>query len=365
MKRKATGGAMAHAAAVAMAAVAVLAAAVCAEERTETFEKRIPLERAKAIVVKNARGDIRIVGDKKAGEIFCAYVKEVRGRKREDVERIFNALSLEVERSGDTIVIEAVYPKRSEGEWGLLSLITQRYASMSIEMDMTVPAGVAVAVTTGSGDVDLSEIDGVVEVATASGDVEVSRVGGDIEIQVASGGIDAADIAGAAELATASGDVSARRIGKSAVVRSASGDIEVADVKGDLVIAGTSGDVEVENVGSLEFSGTSGNASFRGVRGDVAASTSTGDVTLVAAPDGQASIEIVTSSGDISLEFEKMIAGGFALKAQTTSGEIAVTLPIKLHKVGRHYLAGVVGDGKSLVVVETSSGDISVTGPED
>ena len=349
-------------AAVVVAAVAVIAVAARADERRETLEKRAPLDGAKRIVVKNARGDVFVEGEVGRGDIRCEYVKLARGRKRDEIDRSLAAMDVEMKRSGDVLEIEAVYPKRAEGNRGLFSLIMQRYTNVTIDMRIQVPAEAAVAVSGGSGDVDVAGIAAAVEISASSGDIAARRIGGSLEIQVSSGDIDVEDAAGPVELSAASGDIDVRRVDTRVVVQSASGDVVASDLGGDIVVASASGDVEVSGVGSVEFRGTSGNAVFAGVRGGVAASSASGDLKVVASPAGAVNFDLVSSSGGIVLAFERDLPGGFSLKVQTTAGEIAVSLPIKLHKVSRRYLAGVVGEGKSLVAIETSSGNITITG---
>ena len=172
-------------------------------------------------------------------------------------------------------------------------------------------------------------------------------------------------VTGNAFLSSASGNIEAHHVSGDAVVGSASGDIKLSEIGGDLTATSTSGDVTVNGVRGVVFSGTSGSAQFTGVRGRVAASTASGDVEVTASPTSAADYEIRTSSGQIELRFDNAVKGGFALKAQTTTGDISVTLPIKVTKVTRHYLAGVVREGRSVVVLETASGDITVSEPEE
>ncbi len=344
-----------------LAAVAVIAVAAHAEEREDTLEKRAPLDGAKRIVVKNARGDIRIVGEQGRDEVRCQYLKRARGRNRDEIDRVFAAMDVAVTRSGDDLVIEAVYPERGEGNRGLLAFIMQQYTSMSVDLDISAPASVAIAVTASSGDVEVAGISGAVEISAASGDIDARRIGASLDVQVSSGDIVAEDVEGPVKLATASGDIDAVRVKKDAAVQSASGDITITAVGGGIVLSSMSGDVSVDGAGSVEFSGTNGNALFTGVRGGVKAGTASGDIEVTASPAGPASFEMTTSSGDIVLVFASALPGGFALKARTTVGDISVRLPIEVHKVGRRYLSGIVGEGKSLVEIETSSGNISIS----
>lgn len=356
---------------VALGSFALAAALGCAVadaaafEREERFEKRVPLEGATRIVIANARGDVRVTGERNRADVQCECVKTVRGRNADESNALFEQMTLEVKRSGSDLVITARYPERGSASRGLIAFLRRQYSTMSIDIDAALPAGMPVEVTTASGDVELGDMLAAVTITTASGDVAAAGVGGDLAVTVSSGDITVERAEGTASLSTASGDISAFRIGKGLVAQTASGDIEAGEIEGDLTASSASGDVSVEGVGGVAYNGTSGEAVFRGVRGGVSVSLATGDVTVEAAPAAAAGFEIRTSSGTISLSFLKPVPGGFAFKAETTSGDMEVNLPIKVHSVGRHKLEGVVGAGKSVVRLETASGDISVIEAEE
>jgi DUF4097 and DUF4098 domain-containing protein YvlB len=349
------------------AAAAVVIAVVCAGsagayEREETMQKSIPLEGASRITVMNSRGDVKVIGEKGRGAISCEYVKRIRGRRQDEADRLFALMDVVVSRDAGGIKVEARYPDETSGDHNILSLLMQHYEGLSLDLNLTVPAGLEVKIITSSGDVQVASVTAPVEITSASGDVEATGIG-TLKAAVSSGDITVSSAAGNVFLGTSSGDVNASRVGGDATVQSSSGDITLSGIVGDLTGSSTSGDVEVEGVRNVVFSGTSGSARFTGVRGNVEAAVSSGDVEVGAAPESAADYEIRTSSGLIELTFERVLAGGFALKAQTTSGDISVSLPIKVTKVSRHYLAGLVRNGKSVVVLETASGDISVSEP--
>jgi len=228
-----------------------------------------------------------------------------------------------------------------------------------------VPAGTDVKIVTSSGDARLSNILGSAEITSASGGVEATGIGRDLKVDMSSGDMAVSDIRGSAVLNSASGDIEAQGLAGDVRVQSASGDIDLSELGGRLTAASTSGDIVVEGVGAVVYSGTSGSARFAGVRGGVVITVSTGDVEVGAAPEAAANYELRSSSGTIELRFERPMKSGYVLKAQTTSGDISVNLPIEVTRVGRHQLAGVVRGGKSLVVLETASGDIIVSEPEE
>jgi DUF4097 and DUF4098 domain-containing protein YvlB len=274
-------------------------------------------------------------------------------------------LDVDLKREKGDLTISARYPDSSNRQGNILSYLMQRYAGLTIDMTVTVPAELDVKVVIASGDAQVASILGSVEIVSASGDVEVAGVGKDLKIDVSSGDLVASGVAGKAYLSSASGDIEAHHIEGDATVRSASGDVMLSEVGGDLAAASASGDVTVEGVGAVTYSGTSGSATFTGVRKGVTATVSTGDIEVHAAPTVRANYEIRTSSGGIELVFDAPVPGGFLLKAETTSGDISVDLPISVSKVGRHELAGAVREGKSVVLLETASGDITVNEHEE
>ncbi len=367
MKRIQTGLAPARAlrAVAGVALVLFCAGAARAYEREETFQKTIPLEGAKRISVTNAQGDVKVIGEKGRTSIACEYVKHVRGKRQDEADRLFALMDVSVTREGTLLTIAARYPEETRaGARGVLSLLMAHYGGLSVDLNVTVPADLPLKVVTASGDVQVASMSGEVEIASASGDIEATGIG-ILKAGVSSGDMTISSVAGKATLGSASGDIEAHQIGGDAAVQSASGDMQLSAIGGDLTVSSTSGDVEVEGVGGVAFSGTSGSARFGGVRGSVEASAASGDIEVIAVPDGPADYELRTSSGIITIDFERILKNGFALKAQTTSGDISVSLPIKVTKVSRHYLAGVVRGGRSLVALETASGDIVVNEPEE
>jgi len=355
---------VARCAALLVLLVAFAATAAFAYEREETFQKRLPLQGAKRIIVTNSVGDVKVIGEKGRSDIFCEYTKSIRGRDQDEADRIFNLMDIEVSRDGNDLAIKARYPDRSSRDRSILSMLVQHYAGMSLDLNLAVPAGMDVEIVSASGDVELASVLGAATITSASGEVEAVGVG-DLKVDVSSGDMTVSEVSGKAVLSSSSGDVEAHAIKGNLSVRSSSGEIVLSGIGGDLAVQTTSGDVTTEGVRGVDYSGTSGSARFTGVRGPVTAIATSGDIEVDAAPESMANYEMRTSSGQLALSFERVLKGGFALKVRTTSGDISTTLPITVTKVGRHYLIGVVRDGKSTVVLETASGDIEVSEPEE
>jgi DUF4097 and DUF4098 domain-containing protein YvlB len=67
-----------------------------------------------------------------------------------------------------------------------------------------------------------------------------------------------------------------------------------------------------------------------------------------------------SSSGDVVAELDTGV--GCTLAMRTSSGSIDVDVPARTRSVSRRAVTAMVGDGRAPVEIETSSGDLTVTG---
>ena len=356
-----------------VAAVLLLAAVVAccgyagsvaaASKHEETSRSTIEIKGETSLVILGTKGNIVVTGEEGRKEIFLEVVKCVKAESKEEARRFISEMKIVVVRDGGEIRIKTEYPKSSRSGKNIFSYILGRGPMMRMDMKLQVPQGLELSVNTASGDISASRMTGPVDMNAASGDIEASHVGNTLKISVASGDIDVVNVEGKASLYSASGDITARRIAGDADVRTSSGDVDLMELGVNLNLITASGDVIVDGVGNVTYSGTSGSARFLDVKGGVDASASSGDLSFRLLPSGEVDYIVRTSSGEIKLSFLTEMCGGYVLKAGTTTGEMSINLPIKVSKVGRHYVAGQVREGKSKVLLETSSGDITITEP--
>ena len=349
-----------------IAAVAGGAAAVAAASWYEEMEqKTISVEGEKLLVIITKSGDILVTGEDGRDEISLRLVKKVKADDAEEAEKLASMMELEVTRDDTVLRISTEYPRQGREKRSLLSYLFDRYPKMKMELVLLVPAELALEVETASGDVAVEEMQGEIDITAASGDIKVENAGGNVIVHVASGDIDVTGMGGSAKLVSASGDVEGRDIAGECIVNTASGDIELSNLDGDLEMRPVTGDASIDGVGSVDYSGMSGSGRFVDVRGGVTASAASGDLLLQLVPEGDFDYTVRTSSGGIKVRFISVMVGGYVLKATTTTGDIEAILPINISKVGRNHVAGVVRDGRSKVILETASGDISISEPEE
>lgn len=366
-KRSLSAGAGKHLFVITAAAFIACFGSICEASswHEETSRKTIALEGERKLIINTKSGDVIVTGEKGAVGISLEMVKKVKAEDEEEAKRLISLMGIEIERDGDELLIKTKYPERRRGKKNIFSYLLQRYSRMSIELEVVIPLEMELEVETASGDISVSNTTGAVEITAASGDVEASNVEGSLIIGVSSGSIDVSRVTGEAELRSSSGDVVARHIAGDADVSTASGDVELSDIGGSLDLRTVSGDVEVDGVGAIVYKGVSGSVRFIDVRGGVSASAASGDLSLQLVPVANVDYMVRTSSGTIKFRFLEIMSGGYILDAGTTTGDISANLPINISKIGRNHISGVVRDGESKVVLETASGDISISEPEE
>ena len=196
------------------------------------------------------------------------------------------------------------------------------FRRVSIDYEITAPRGALLSAQTGSGDIQLSDLNGTVKAQTGSGDIHATRLGAGSKLETGSGTIEANDLAGSSILQTGSGDIRAQF--------SAAGD----------VTAGTG----------------SGSVQLRNVQGALKVQTGSGDLDITGQPASPWKLE--TGSGSITLGVGN---AHFTLDAETGSGSVKSDLPIAMQgSLNKHHITGTLNGGGPTVKAQTGSGDIRI-----
>lgn len=215
-------------------------------------------------------------------------------------------------------------------------------SDVSADYTVTVPPQTEMRGFSGSGNLDVDGIAGPANFTVGSGNVRASRIKNDMHAMVGSGNVTFTDTEGRVEASAASGEV---------VVRGA---------KGDVLVRTASGEIRIEQPGgNVEATAASGNIEVRDVTADVRVHSSSGEVHVEGNPGASNFWDIRTSSGDVSLRVPS--TASFRFYAHTSSGDINAGLP-SLHEESnvRHDFEARVGDGQARVEIGTSSGNISL-----
>jgi DUF4097 and DUF4098 domain-containing protein YvlB len=317
-------------------------------DRVEKEEKStVPAKGKIALVIKNARGRTVVVGRPDATSVSIVGVKTVVARDSDDATKMMGQIRMDVEEKGDQVVIDTQDDNKYEDwGWSITSMVKGNRRSSWIDYTIEVPMSFHVEAT--SGDVSLRGVGAGARCAMTSGDLEASDIGGDMTVGATSGNVKIDNVRGKLEISGTSGDFTVSQVQK---------DINVQLTSGDFVLQGCTGDVV--------FRSASGDARMSEVGGSVDASSSSGDISVGISPVGARNFAFSSSSGDIDISYVPAKDYGFHLDVSTNSGSIEGDMPIKLSKVDRRRLQGVVGTGAAKLQVETASGDVSIVEKSD
>lgn len=243
-------------------------------------------------------------------------------------------IELVTEQRGDTLVIE-VQPQNR------LGFAIGRVPSMTLRI--ALPADVASEASLVSGELRATQVHGDLVLRSVSGAITAEGTSGTLQVHSTSGDVRVRDHRGELAVETTSGDISARGA-LNARINSVSGAIDLEDASGTLALRTISGDIQVHAATdtSLAIESTSGAVELDGAlaRGSTSRiSTISGDVRVrLASPD------------DLRLDLS------------TTSGELRNELAIPTETQERRRLSGTLGTGETRLIIDTTSGDIEVTG---
>ncbi len=213
--------------------------------------------------------------------------------------------------------------------------------NVSISYELVVPLETRLESKTGSGSQTIEGIRGPVTVSSGSGQLTLSEIGDRVKAHTGSGGISLNGAQGSVELNTGSGSIRAVRVGGAITAGTGSGDLALAQ--------SAPGDVEVET--------GSGGIEVSGIRGSFRARTGSGHITAAGTPTGEWNVH--AASGGITVNLDP--GSGFDLYAHTSSGRITVNHPLTVEGSFRNKeIRGKVRNGGPLLELRTGSGNIVV-----
>ena len=189
-----------------------------------------------------------------------------------------------------------------------------------------------------------------------------------VDLSSVSGGVRVTNLNGALRAQSISGTVAVSESTNLEFAKSISGDVELSGSAPEARMTGStvSGTVRVRDLKAraLSLSAISGNAEVSNVEVErLEAKSVSGDVSLAGAIARNGRYEFSTHSGSVRLTLAS--APGFELNASTFSGSIQSDLPVTINDVrsrrgpGRTMRA-VVGDGGATLTVSTFSGNVVI-----
>jgi DUF4097 and DUF4098 domain-containing protein YvlB len=265
----------------------LLLGCVVGAQASTHLEKTLKLEPGGTLYLDTSGGDVKIRGTSEPG------ARVVVTSNLSDLEKAFD-LRFDEEPHAVRIVARR------------LSGASLWHNNVSLRFEIQVPRQTSLELKTGGGDVNVSELEGIIRLKTSGGDVEVTDVKGNLDGE------------------TSGGDMRVQRVSGDLLLRTSGGDIRAADISGRVEIHSTGGDIEL----SL----TRGNASGG---------------------------EVETSGGEIHVAVDPAVS--LDLEASAGGGDVHSDLSLThTDKVSESNLRGTLGKGGELLRLHSAGGDISV-----
>lgn len=185
-------------------------------------------------------GKLDIIG--RQGNSTIEVVAEYRGHPsaRRDAQQIIDSLKLTMEIRGNSFYLKT--ESLNHWNWG---------DGGYIDLDVIVPARLALDIEDGSGSMTVIGIDNDVKIEDGSGDIRVEDVRGNLEIHDGSGSIHIRNVGKNIDITDGSGSIDIVRAGGDVRIDDGSGSIDVRDVGGRL-------DVPHKGSGSIHYSDVRG-----------------------------------------------------------------------------------------------------------
>lgn len=286
--------------------------ALARESYQGSFERTLPVSGAANLEVFTRSGDVTIRTGV-AGNIVISgkiHVEDrwLSGGRKDTVAQLEK--NPPVQQNGSTVKIDYV-----------------PFHEISIDYDITVPAGTTVRAESGSGNLTAEGLQAGFEGRTGSGDVRLERIAGMTHVQSGSGNITGRSLAGPFDVNASSGDIR----------------------------------IEQTAAGDAKAHTGSGNVEIQGADGGVRAETGSGNVHVEGKPT--ASWYVKTGSGNAELRLPN--DAGFDLDVSTGSGTITLDHPLTTTIQGRvespqKSASGKVRGGGPSITVHTGSGDVRI-----
>lgn len=176
---------------------------------TEVRNLELDADEIEELSIDAGAGSMDITGIAGAKKITVKAIIEVPDVDDDKALRIIEReMKLSLDRSGSDALLNASFERRFMGFGS---------HSARINIEISVPQGIAVIIDDGSGSIDVKNV-AHVKIDDGSGSIDVERASGDVSIIDGSGSITVRDVQG------------------SVTIDDGSGGIEVSDVEKDLII---------------------------------------------------------------------------------------------------------------------------------
>ncbi len=314
-----------------------------------------------SLTIDSPHGDVTITGTSDDGKVHMSAHKQVYTNSDRTATERLRSLQPTLEGSPDSLTLRVPAVDGGGADVTLLVPATTRVLLNSDHGDVHVTNMKSpLSVTSNNGDIEVAAITGNVQVHANNRhrDINIRSVAGDVTVDGTGDEVTLSDITGTAHV---NGDYYSgghfQHIGGESVYHSSRSDVRVAHLAGEMEIGGNELTIG-EAVGPMLVQTRSRNITLDKISGDVKVVGNHGDVELhLAPPMGVVTVDNQNGNVNVSLPSKAK----FSLQAETSDGDTHSDFD-GVKSDGRGMLSGSVNGGGPQVKVNTSHGDINISG---
>ncbi|MCL1114811.1 DUF4097 domain-containing protein [Shewanella basaltis] len=205
----------------------------------------------------------QLVANTGAGQLT---VKGVEGQTQIEV-----TADIYTDKDSDDVEIELTLNKQGDNAMFVADIQSDGFMEQSpfIDVLITVPTGLALDITDGSGSITISDVAANIKLKDGSGSIVMQKVGA-VTLADGSGSINMKDVNGDVTLQDGSGSISISQVAGDIEVSDGSGSINIDQVNGKVTISDGSGGINVSNTKGLEIvSAGSGGVNHQHIDGPI------------------------------------------------------------------------------------------------
>jgi DUF4097 and DUF4098 domain-containing protein YvlB len=314
------------------------------------LKKSFPFKPGGQLVVNADQGAIEVVTTD-AGSVEIEVRRKLHGVDDAKANQIFAAHEVTFDQDGDRVEVRGKFKEDSK-HW------FKRGVNLDLLYHISVPKQFNLDLTTGSGSISSSAIEGKVRARSAGGSLKFGDINGALDAQTGSGSITAGNVTGAVSVKTSGGSIQLGQMAAETTAETGSGSISVAAAQAGLSARTHGGSLKLgELAGPATVETGSGSIQVKTAKASLKARTAGGSVE-VGGVEGPAELE--SGSGSIQVDSAKQ-----TLKATTRGGSLELGQLFAPAEVSTGSGPIRVKSAQARLVARTSGGSIGIDDARD
>jgi len=311
----------------------------------QSFKISTPVE----LAIKTNDGFINAYSSNDADEINVFFIVKRNNKVQDmDLEELRDHVDVEISNTSNSVQIII---KQQGSDW-LMSWRDRYHVSFYI----LAPKRTDCTLKTSDGNIELEDFAGDQVCSTSDGNITAEDIDGSLNARTSDGNINVFNIDGETELRTSDGNIIVESIRGNCELKTSDGRISASRITGDIHAVTSDGNISMDQSKGVHSARTSdGNIQFEELSGSLVAQTSDGDIRgeFEELTDR---VALKTSDGNISLT----VPDGLGLNILLKGEDIHTRLENFSGDTDDHRIEGQIRGGGIDIELITSDGDVSL-----